>query len=259
MKNLLAQSDSEISGYQVGDQPVVTMETKLCPQGSAHDNWGMYEYGEIFRPATYFFIIVGFFLLLIVIVFKKKISLENKAITLGVATVFLVGSGLMSYYLANTFEPKNGSVHEHANIAMVVKDIPMDFRSDKYQSFDGHVISDFVGFYDGNGDVVHKNASGITWGYFLWSLGLPIKMNCITQPDGEKLCNNQTDKWTTLVNGKVVDNLRNTEIHDLDRLFLYYGSEELATLKERSQSIPDTACMYSGKCPEKGLILNCSL
>lgn len=227
-------------------------EIKPCLIGSSNDDWVSYAYGEVFRPATFGFFAIGVLILMIVLIFRRKISLENRAIALGVTTLLLVGSGLMFHYLLNVPEFKAGSTHEHANLSVSIYNAPLDLRANRFQSSEGNVLSDYTHLHDGNGDVIHKHAEDVTWGYFFWTIGLPINQNCMVQPNGENLCDGEYGKWTALVNGEVVSDLRNTEINDLDRVLLNYGLEDIDELKVKASMVPDNACLYSGTCPERG-------
>src|SRR3989338_3067686 len=52
-----------------------------------------------------------------------------------------------------------GSTHEHADLKIYVDSIPVDLSQQKYQ-----LKSKFIHVEDGDGDVIHKHAKGVTLG-----------------------------------------------------------------------------------------------
>lgn len=126
------------------------------------------------------------------------------------------------------------SVHYHANWAMVVDGERVDLTGARYMvdvfrcSVDPtmQVPEDRVHMHEGNQDVVHVHASGVTWGHFLANLGFGVGDDYLEI--GDQL--QQSDSTRTLkfiLNGRRVRSIRNLAVGDEDRLLISLGTETL--------------------------------
>lgn len=143
-------------------------------------------------------------------------------------------------------------VHEHADFAVYLDGEQLDFTPAKYQSSKDNPLDPDAHLHDGNGDVTHKHRKGITLGYFFNTLGMKFDNQCFVTDDGREYCNTADKKLKMYVNGKENIVFGNYEFSDLDRILISYGSEDETGIKAQINSVTDTACMYSEKCPERG-------
>ncbi len=138
-----------------------------------------------------------------------------------------------------------GSAHEHADFKVYIDGKAFDFTLEKYQSplgsgqgeeNCGMDTSRLAHLHNGDGDIAHKHATGVTWSYFFSTLGMNFTSSCLTLDTGEKYCNSQEKRWKFFVNRAEVGNLPEDEIHDLDQALFTYGALE-GQLKAQLDSV----------------------
>lgn len=203
-------------------------------------------------------------------IIKTKVAQDrNDGLALGVnstPTFFLNGSKLnnpASYdafkaivngEIAKNLPPENSApVHLHFDIKLSVVGETVDFSQSKYQSDEeGKELDDKVHVHNGNGKIGHVHASGVTLGYFLNTLKFKLDNECLEIDDGGKFCKKDTNILTVFVNGKEINNFSQYVFKDLDKILVYYGSNEEALIQKELLSVSDEACIYSEKCPERG-------
>ncbi len=137
---------------------------------------------------------------------------------------------------------KLNSVHEHADIAIFINGQELDLSQLKYQLRDK-----FVHLEERRGDVIHKHAIGVTIGYFLSTLGFKFENNCLILDDGQELCNADGNKLKVYVNSKLIDNYKDYEFFDLDKILISYGAESGQEIQKQLASVTDNAGMFSKK------------
>ena len=126
-----------------------------------------------------------------------------------------------------------GSAHEHADFKVYILGTAFNFSDEKYQTpvLPGagescYNESTLVHLHNGDGELVHKHASGVTWGYFFSTLDITLSDNCFAFDNGTRYCNDAQNRWRFFINGQEVPSLVNSEIRDLGRVLLTYGSNE---------------------------------
>lgn len=127
---------------------------------------------------------------------------------------------------------KFDSTHEHADFKVYIENIPYNFSQAKYMSphppgscgngSDGKLAH----LHDGDGDVVHKHATGVTWGYFFSTLNISIDDTCMRFDDGKEYCNSAGKTWRYFVNGTEISSISGYEIHQSDRVLITYGASD---------------------------------
>ncbi|VVB58432.1 Uncharacterised protein [Candidatus Anstonella stagnisolia] len=150
-----------------------------------------------------------------------------------------------------------GSTHEHADFKMYVNGQALDFSQAKYQEPLGPNGTDtnctnestLAHLHGGDGDVVHKHATGVTWGYFFSTIGINLTDNCIVLDNGTAFCNSENGKWRYFVNGRETGAVRDTEIKNLDRVLITYGAND-AQISGQLASVTSKAAAEStnGAC-----------
>lgn len=142
--------------------------------------------------------------------------------------------------------------HSHADFKVVLDGKEYNFSQEKYMTAAATEKSSRVHLHDLDGKIIHVHAKGVTLGEFFRTLGMKFTVNCFETDSGEKYCNNGNQTLKLLVNGKPNNLLENYEILDLDRVLVSYGNENRAELQQQIDSVSDRACIFSGKCPERG-------
>ena len=147
--------------------------------------------------------------------------------------------------------PLNG-VHEHVDFKVYLKGQAYNLSQQKYMSTADSKLSPFIHLHDSDGNIIHLHASGITLGMLFQSLGMNLTSTCFTLDNGTSYCTNQDYTLSMYVNGKKNNNYEKYGIKDLDRILLTYRNEDKGTLNTELNSVTDNACIFSGKCPERG-------
>ncbi len=161
-----------------------------------------------------------------------------------------------SYYLYQKYNPftyYDDEVHVHADFIIYVNDQKIDLASEKYQSSTKQILHKNVHLHDGDDNVVHRHAEGITFAEFLSSVGFNLTNECLTDDAGTTFCSD-IDKVLTLYVNKVPKTIITEYIpQEEDQVLLYYGTRDNPKLSEYLGSITDESCIFSGTCPERGI------
>jgi hypothetical protein len=136
-----------------------------------------------------------------------------------------------------------GSTHEHADFMMYINGKQIDFTKPQYQ-----VAHPFVHVEDPDVTpyVIHKHATGITYGMFFKTLDITID-DCVTI-NSKEFCDANGRSVKYYLNGVVTPSLASTEIHDLDKALISYGAETASEVQAQLASVGNRACTASGKC-----------
>jgi len=132
-----------------------------------------------------------------------------------------------------------GSTHEHVDFKMFLLGQPFDFRS--YQ-----LRSQYVHFEGGDGDVIHKHATGVTLDFFFKTLRMSFNKNCIVLDNGTRYCDDGTNTIKFYVNGNQSNLFEKYELHDLDKVLISYGNETPEQIQLQLANITDKAADQSG-------------
>jgi len=133
----------------------------------------------------------------------------------------LINATAIAYKISTV--PEN-PVHLHANFAVVLNDVPVDFSKPSYMTIQpcgdlGHGDSkkDGVHLHDQVGNVVHVHAEGITWNDFFESVQLNLGSKILEASPGA------TSQY--FINGEKREPLVISDpIRSKDQLLVYVGS-----------------------------------
>lgn len=143
-------------------------------------------------------------------------------------------------------------VHVHADFRLYLGDERIHFTDAKYQSDTTHAHHPSLHFHDGNDEVIHRHADGVTLSDFFASFDMELTNDCLTTDIGVKNCTNATSTLLLIVNGERVMDVTHYIPAEEDRILLYYGDATNPNIRDYVGGITDLACMYSGTCPERG-------
>lgn len=158
--------------------------------------------------------------------FEKK---RNTLITIGVVAIIAVIVGYSVWVFINMSDnapgsPEGagalGSEHSHAAILVKVFGDTFDFALPAYQ-----IKTSWIHFEGGDGTTIHKHATGVKLGYLFDSLRLTLDDKCFIFQDGRQFCTNEDYKLNFYINGEKVNDIRNYESMDKDRILIVYGAE----------------------------------
>lgn len=114
-----------------------------------------------------------------------------------------------------------GSTHEHAQFSVFVDGEEIDFSQPQYQFH--QTQNSRIHFEAGDGDTIHKHATGATIGFALESLGLGLNETCLTVHD-DTYCENGNASLTTRVNGNQIQAPASHVIRDGEVIRIEYAS-----------------------------------
>lgn len=179
-----------------------------------------------------------------------------KALLAGLFTL-LLGAYALDTLKSSTTHPiatsTDTEVHVHSDFRVYVGDIRLRFTDLRYQSNPELTHHASLHFHDGNDEVIHRHADGVTLTDFFDSIGMELTNDCFTEDTGTQHCTNETNSLLLLVNGERVTNITDYIINEEDRILLYYGDPADSNIQKYVREITEMACMYSGTCPEKGV------
>ena len=155
---------------------------------------------------------------------------KQTMIAVGVFAVIAVIVGYAAWMFATMDQstapggPENagalGSDHTHAAIAVRIFGDTFDFSAPAYQ-----IKSSWIHFEGRDGTTVHKHATGVTLGYLFETLSLGLDDQCFVFQDGREFCTNEEYSLKFFYNGNQVDDIREIEIGEDDRILISYGGE----------------------------------
>ena len=163
---------------------------------------------------------------------KRKQTL----IAVGVLAVIAVIVGYAGYlFLTMTVEapggPENagalGSEHSHAGILVKIFGDTFDFSAPAYQ-----IKSPWIHFESRDGSTIHKHATGVELEYLFNSISIGIDEKCFIFPDGKSFCTNEDYTLKYFINGKQVNDIRDYEIIEDDKILIVFGNEDEPQIME---------------------------
>ena len=162
--------------------------------------------------------------------------------------MFVFGLFCLAVAAAILAYPRPHEIHEHADFVVYIGDEHYNFSQERYMTDSSKTLSAYAHLHDGNGNVIHKHADGITLGYFFASLGMKLNSTCFDAGH----CNDGTNDLRMFVNGQPSSEYERYEFRDLDRILISYGNYSQERIGEMIASVTDEACIQSLKCPERG-------
>ncbi|MBI4162889.1 MAG: hypothetical protein HY513_04345 [Candidatus Aenigmarchaeota archaeon] len=168
--------------------------------------------------------------------YKKKRSMKPVAYVLVVLIIIGLGYWAVS---AMPQKPKVnlgslGSTHIHQDFRAYIDGTIVDFSQPSYQ-----LQNQYVHFEGGDGNVHHVHATGATLAYALDALRIRANASCITV--GRQYCTSGDKVVKYFVNGDDNSNYLDYVMKDLDKILVYYGTDNETLMQEQINLIPDKA------------------
>ena len=179
----------------------------------------------------------------------------------GAAALLAVG-GLAGYAfaLADSGEPEapdnpvlteavelRQPVHDHADLAIVVRGQLLDLSADEFLSTADEAKSENAHVHAPRTAVVHIHREQTTWSELFLSLGGKLTDTCLSISNND-YCPSASESLKFLVNGVRVDAIRYMEIGEMDRVLISYGAETDEQVLAQLRLLTDQACIPSENC-----------
>ncbi len=161
-------------------------------------------------------------------------NIRSKLITYGIIAGIAVGIGYTVYIAIESPSPIGaiGSAHHHIAAGIYINGEPLDLSEGKYQ-----VQNRAAHFEDGDGNIVHKHATGVSMGFFLNTLGITFDDSCLFLDDGRQFCDNDGKTLKFYVNGAENELYDQYLLSDNDRILVSYGDENDEQINEQITNI----------------------
>jgi hypothetical protein len=123
-----------------------------------------------------------------------------------------------------------GSAHVHAGFAVKLNGTKLDFSNDKYQ-----VMSRYMHVENGDGDTLHRHATGVPIAEFFRSIKMNVTDTCFTNDNGTKFCSNGKENLEFYVNGNKTNSIADYVFDDDDRILVVYGDSPIQVKQDLDQ------------------------
>ena len=114
-----------------------------------------------------------------------------------------------------------GSAHDHTAILVEIFGDRFDFSLPSYQ-----LKSSWIHFEGNDGSTIHKHATGVKMGYLFDTLGINVDDECFEFQNTRKFCTDEEYKLIFVINGEEVDDIREHEPMENDRILISYGATQ---------------------------------
>lgn len=158
---------------------------------------------------------------------------RNMMIGLGVLAVVVVIVGFASWTFIerSAYDPLGGppgagalgDEHEHASMLVRIHGDKFDFALPAYQ-----VKSPYIHFEGGDGNTIHRHASGVPLGFLFNSLKVGLNDECFIFPDKtpeHTFCTNENYSLKFYVNHEKVDGILDYVLDEDDKILISYGNQ----------------------------------
>lgn len=166
---------------------------------------------------------------------RKKRNKRLMLIIPAVAALIAVTAYALSVYSSH-ITPNNpaygvlGSAHVHAAFAVKLNGTKLDFSDNKYQ-----VKSRFMHVENGDGDTLHRHATGVPIAEFFRSIKMNVTDSCFTNDNGTKYCSNGKENLEFYVNGNKTKSIADYVFNDDDRILIVYGDSPIQVKQDLDQ------------------------
>ena len=166
---------------------------------------------------------------------RKKRNKRLMLIIPAVVALIAVTAYALSVYSSH-ITPNNpaygilGSAHVHAAFAVKLNGTKLDFSDNKYQ-----VKSRFMHVENGDGNTLHRHATGVPVAEFFKSIKMNVTDSCFTNDNGTKYCSNGKENLEFFVNGNRTKSIADYVFNDDDRILIVYGDSPIQVKQDLDQ------------------------
>ncbi|MDP2666453.1 MAG: hypothetical protein Q8P05_03065 [Candidatus Diapherotrites archaeon] len=176
--------------------------------------------------------------------------MEKKWIIPGI--LILVGILAVAWALFPMEQANPDPNHTHADFAVYIHNERVDFSQPQYMSTETQKRSPYTHLHDGDGEVMHIHALGVTLGLFFHTLDMRLTTDCFTLDTGASYCTDETNSLRVYVNGQPIADGMAYQPQDLDQILITFGDESPDEIQVQLDSLTDKACIPSKVCPWRG-------
>jgi hypothetical protein len=123
-----------------------------------------------------------------------------------------------------------GSAHVHAAFDVKLNGTKLDFSDNKYQ-----VKSRYMHVENGDGNTLHRHATGVPVAEFFKSIKMNVTDSCFTNDNGTKYCSNGKENLEFFVNGNKTKSIADYVFNDDDRILIVYGDSPIQVKQDLDQ------------------------
>ena len=166
---------------------------------------------------------------------RKKRNKRLMLIIPALAALIAVTAYALSVYSSHV-TPNNpaygvlGSAHVHAAFAVKLNGTKLDFSDNKYQ-----VKSRFMHVENGDGNTLHRHATGVPVAEFFKSIKMNVTDSCFTNDNRTKYCSNGKENLEFYVNGNKTKSIADYVFNDDDRILIVYGDSPIQVKQDLDQ------------------------
>jgi len=167
-----------------------------------------------------------------------------------------------TFFGAREYEPNPDPNHIHADFALWIEGLKIDFSEPKYLSSEEDYHHKYLHLHDEVGHVLHRHKPGLTIKEFFKSLGFEMTANCMKLDTRVHVCPESGKTWKMFVSNpatgvewKEVPYDPDSVFEDMDQMLLtYQGTDAVSALniEKQQQKMTDDSCLYSQTCPWRG-------
>lgn len=112
-----------------------------------------------------------------------------------------------------------GSTHEHAQISIILDGNSYSLNKPHFHEItpEAHIHT------DGEPNTLHKEATGVTYGYFLDTWGWEYNETCITTHEDETFCEGGNRSFSFELNGEQIEDPSDHVLEDGERFVIRHG------------------------------------
>lgn len=145
---------------------------------------------------------------------------------LGAVAYGVVASGLVGFDTGskdpadgNATVGPTGSTHEHATFAVYLDGERYSFADQHFNEItqEAHIHT------SGDATTLHKEATGVTYGYFFDTFGWAVNETCITTHQDQTYCDGENTSLTYKIDGEEIDDLDDYILEDGEHLEIRHG------------------------------------
>ncbi len=172
----------------------------------------------------------------------SKAKRKETLIAVGVFALIAVIVGYAAWMFINMDQsstpggPENagalGSDHAHAGILVKIFGDTFGFDGPSFQ-----IKSPWIHFEGRDGSTIHKHATGVTLEYLFNSLSIGLDDQCYVFPDGKSFCTQEDYTLNFFINSEQVEDIRDYEVMEGDKILISYGGETPEEIKAYLQQL----------------------
>jgi len=128
-----------------------------------------------------------------------------------------------------------GDEHEHAGILVRIHGDRFDFSLPPYQ-----VKSPYIHFEGGDGNTIHRHASGVNLGFLFDTIKIGLDDKCFIFPDkapDHTFCTDDSYSLKFYINHQKVDGISDYVLTEDDKILISYGNQNQTQIEDQLREL----------------------